>query len=193
MPSVCGAAGEGVDASSAKRRRGLGSATRRSVLRAMSVVPVLGLAAPSQASPLAGLARWGSGEFRRFGFLIYTATLWAGDDPLPPPLALRLDYQRSIEGSAIAEASVREMRRFVDDAARLDAWGAQMRAVFPDVQPGDHLLGVYRPEGAYFHQGERLLGAIEAPGFAAAFFAIWLDERTSAPQLRAALLTRPKA
>jgi len=68
-----------------------------------------------------------------------------------------------------------------------------MRAVFPDVQPGDHLLGVYRPEGAYFHQGERLLGAIEAPGFAAAFFAIWLDERTSAPQLRAALLTRPKA
>jgi len=104
---------------------------------------------------------------------------------------LRLDYQRSLEGSAIAEASVREMRRFVDDAARLAAWGAQMRTVFPDVRPGDHLVGVYRAEGAQFHQGERRLGAIAEPGFAAAFFAIWLDARTSAPDLRAALLTRP--
>ena len=56
---------------------------------------------------------------------------------------------------------------------------------------GDHLIGLYRPEGAYFYQGERLLGAIASPAFAAAFFAIWLDGRTSAPDLRAALLAGP--
>ena len=63
-------------------------------------------------SPIPGLRRWGRGEFRRFGFLVYEASLWAGDDPQRPPLALRLDYKRRIAGSAIAEASVKEMRRF---------------------------------------------------------------------------------
>ena len=65
-----------------------------------------------------------------------------------------------------------------------------MQRVFPDVKDGDHLLGVYRDEIASFYQGERLIGSIANPGFAAAFFAIWLDARTSAPELRAALLKR---
>ena len=166
---------------------------RRALLLALVASPLL-LCLPrrgvASSDVLAGLQRWGRGEFRRFGFLVYSATLWAGGDPVRPPLALRLDYKRSIPGAAIAEASVREMRRFIDDPVRLDAWGAQMRQVFPDVQPGDHLIGLYRPEGAYFYQGERQLGIIAAPGFAAAFFAIWLDPRTSAPELRAALLNR---
>ena len=72
--------------------------------------------------------------------------------------------------------------------ARLDAWGAQMARIFPDVRDGDHLLGVWRPEGAYFYQGERLIGSIRDAEFARAFFAIWLDPRSSAPGLRAALL-----
>ena len=161
------------------------------MLLGLGAASVLGLPRPAPASPLAGLARWGSGDLRRFGFLVFTATLWAADDPLQPPLALRLDYQRSIAGAVIARASVLEMRRFSDDRQRLAAWEAQMSQIFPDVQPGDHLVGVYRPEGAYFYQDEHLLGAITSPGFAAAFFAIWLDRRTSAPELRAALLTRP--
>jgi len=139
---------------------------------------------------LAGLKPWGRGEFRRFGFLVYEASLWAGDDPLRPPLALRLDYKRSIKGPVIAEASVKEMRRFVGDEDTLKEWGVQMARIFPDVKDGDSILGVYRPEGAAFYQGERLLGAINNPAFAQAFFSIWLDARTSAPDLRAALLKR---
>ncbi len=164
---------------------------RRRMLLALGAASVLGLPRPARASPLAGLARWGSGDLRRFGFLVFTATLWAADDPLQPPLALRLDYQRRMTGAVIARASVLEMRRFSDDRQRLAAWEAQMSQIFPDVQPGDHLVGVYRPEGAYFYQDEHLLGAITSPDFAATFFAIWLDRRTSAPELRAALLTRP--
>ena len=154
-----------------------------------------GLSPPACASSdvLAGLKRWGSGEFRRFGLLVYEATLWAGDDPQRPPLALRLDYQRSIAGKTIADASVKEMRRFVGDETLLRLWGEQMQRLFPDVQPGDHLLGVHHPDGARFYQGERLLGVIGLPGFADAFFAIWLDARTSAPELRQALLRRPGA
>lgn len=170
------------------------STTRRALLLAALCAPLLARSASAQASiaPYSGLRRWGSGSFRQLGFWVYDATLWAGDDPLRPPLALRLDYKRSIAGKVIAEASVKEMRRFSTDDAALQAWGAAMQRIFPDVQPGDHILGLYRPDGAHFYHNDRPIGAIDTPGFAATFFAIWLDARTSAPELRAALLQRPE-
>ena len=157
---------------------------RRALLLALAAWPLVGLANERPAE----LRRWGSGQFRRFGFLVYEATLWAGDDPQQAPLALRLDYKRNITGADIAEASVKEMRRTVADEARLADWGRRMARIFPDVKPGDHIVGHYRPEGALFMQGERELGRIDEPDFARAFFGIWLDPRTSAPELRAALL-----
>ena len=169
--------------------------TRRQWLAALAVAGLAGSAAasalPSTVAGLGGLRRWGSGEFRRFGLLVYEASLWAGDDPLRPPLALRLDYRRRIRGPAIADASVQEMRRFARDEAMLREAGEQMRRIFPDVQSGEHLLGVHRGDGAQFFQNDRALGTIVLPGFADAFFAIWLDPRTSEPDLRAALLRRP--
>jgi hypothetical protein len=157
---------------------------RRALLLALAAWPFAGLAMEAPAN----LRRWGSGEFRRFGFLVYEATLWAGDDPQRPPLMLRLDYKRNIAGADIAAASVKEMRRSVGDEARLADWAERMARIFPDVKPGDHIVGHHRSEGAVFMQGERLLGRIDDPNFARAFFGIWLDPRTSAPELRAALL-----
>jgi len=170
------------------------SPARRAVLRALTVAPWLCLSPPAGAGNdvRAGLKRWGSGEFRRFGILVYAATLWAGDDPQRPPRMLRLDYKRHIEGRAIVEASVREMRRFVADEARLRYWGEAMHGVFPDVNAGDHIVGLHAGDHVTFHQDGRLLGSIDAPGFAENFFSIWLDARTSAPALRAALLRPPE-
>jgi hypothetical protein len=165
---------------------------RRRLLLALAIWPWLPAGAATLVDPTRGLRRWGQGEFRRFGFLVYEATLWGGDDPLRPPLALRLDYRLSIAGSAIAEASVKEMRALGADEAQLRLWGAEMARLFPDVKPGDHIVGVYRPEGASFLFNGRLLGAIPEPDFARRFFGIWLDPRTSAPDLRAALLRRPE-
>lgn len=162
---------------------------RRALLIALAAWPFVGRA----MEPPAGLRRWGSGEFRRFGFLIYEATLWAGDDPLRPPLMLRLDYRRNIAGADIAAASVKEMRRTVADEARLADWGGRMARMFPDVQPDDHIVGHHLGEAAVFMQGARQLGRIDDADFAQAFFGIWLDSRTSAPELRAALLRRTGA
>lgn len=171
---------------------------RRRLLLALAGSPLVAgtpaLLAPAMAlastDPTAGLQRWGRGEFRRFGFLVYEATLWADADPLRPPLALRLDYKRSIAGRAIAEASVKEMRQLGAGEAALQRWGAQMAALFPDVRDGDHIVGVYRPDRASFLFNGRPLGDIADPEFARRFFAIWLDPQTSAPELRAALLKR---
>lgn len=167
----------------------LASASRRSLILAAAVSP---LAALASSDPTAGLKRWGSGEFRRFGFLVYEATLWAAADPQHPPLALRLTYKRNIAGQAIAEASVKEMRNLgVADEASLKRWGDQMAALFPDVKAGDQIIGLYQPEAARFYLNERLLGRVDDPAFARAFFAIWLDPKTSAPDLRALLLRLP--
>lgn len=162
-------------------------AARRRLLLGLAALPFAAVANPD---PTAGLKRWGNGEFRRFGFLVYEATLWAADDPQRPPLALRLDYKRTIAGAAIAEASVKEMRALGGDDAMLKRWGEQMTRLFPDVRTGDYIIGQYRPEGASFYFNGRLLGSVDDAGFARAFFGIWLDARTSAPELRAALLRR---
>ena len=51
---------------------------------------------------------------------------------------------------------------------------------------------MYRPgKGAEFFYRDASIGTIEDPQFARAFFSIWLDPRTSAPDLRAALLGQP--
>ena len=169
------------------------AATRRRFLLALAAWPLAASANVGPENPIGSFKRWGTGEFRRFGFLVYEATLWAGgDDPQRPPLALKLTYKRNIAGKDIAEASVKEIRNLgIGDESRLQAWGAQMTKIFPDVRPGDHILGLNLPEGARFFYNDQMVGQVDDPAFARAFFAIWLDPKTSAPDLRAALLKRP--
>ncbi|PKO30949.1 MAG: hypothetical protein CVU34_18730 [Betaproteobacteria bacterium HGW-Betaproteobacteria-7] len=165
------------------------AAGRRRLLLALLAAP---FAAVASTDPTTGLTRWGTGTFRRFGFLVYEATLWSGgEDPQRPPLALRLTYKRNIAGKAIADASVKEMRQLgVGDDRQLRLWGEQMERIFPDVKPEDQIVGLHLPQGARFFHNGRLIGAIGDPGFAEGFFAIWLDPKTSAPELRAALLRK---
>ena len=64
-----------------------------------------------------------------------------------------------------------------------------MARLFPDVKPGDHILGV-SAGGSGVSVQRQAFGEIAEPAFARQFFAIWLDPRTSAPELREALLRR---
>jgi hypothetical protein len=167
------------------------SQRRREIVAAIVGGPLACLPAVAAPDASLGLRRWGSADFRRYGFLVYHATLWAGDDPSSPPLALRLDYKRSIAGSAIVEASIAEMRQLGASEADLRRWEQEMARLFPDVRDGDHLTGIHLADSAVFLFNGSRRGEIADPEFARRFFAIWLDPRTSAPTLRAALLRRP--
>ena len=145
-----------------------------------------------------GLQPRGHGTFRWFGLHIYDAALWlpagaaaagAGPDGTQP-LALRLRYARTLKGSDIAQRSIEEIERLgLGDAARRAGWLETMRKLFPDVSRGTTLTGVHLPgRGARFFHDQRLLGEVQDEAFSRAFFAIWLDSRTSAPALREALL-----
>jgi len=139
---------------------------------------------------LPGSAQVGQGQFSRFGWSIYQAQLWALDGKYDPgqPFALRLTYERDIPESRIVQASLDEMAKLGAPVQQRPGWRAILEQVIDDVKKGESITGVYRPgEGATFFHNDKLTGVMDEE-LARAFFAIWLDARTSEPALRQALL-----
>ena len=148
---------------------------------------------PSQVLALApNLKVQGGGELTFFGISVYDGYYWSPTRGWTQdgPFALDLHYHRALDGAKIAERSASEMAKLgygtLEQRAR---WGEEMRRMFPDVRRGDRLTGVNLPGGVvrYFHNGKSI-GEIADPGFARAFFGIWLDPRTSEGGFRQLLL-----
>ncbi len=156
-------------------------------------------AAPQElAADLPGARLLGSGTLRFLGLHIYDARLWVGaaapgDDWAAAPLALELQYARSLSGARIAERSLKEMQRQGDfSAADGDRWLGAMKQLFPDVKEGDRITGLNLPGfGARFYVNGALKGDLRDPRFAKLFFGIWLAPQTSEPALRKRLLGLP--
>ncbi|PSS58797.1 hypothetical protein C6382_05330 [Pseudomonas sp. BBP2017] len=140
----------------------------------------------------------GEGQFRVYGFSIYSATLWStgamsGDfRDFQSPFALELAYKRAISRDDLVSASIKEMRRLAitgQSPEVLAHWRREMTLAFMDVRAGDRITGLYLPgEGTHFYIGAELRHVVKGEAFARAFFAIWLDSRTRDPELRAQLL-----
>lgn len=184
--------------------------TRRQVLRHASslvafpffAMPYTSLSAPALPSELHAVLpqaqRIGCAVLRFFGLRVYEACLWASADFRPEryaqqPIALELRYERKLDGTAIAERSIAEMRRigaFNEEKAR--QWLELMTRAFPDVVPEDRLLGWSDGKGEvrFFHN-TRLTASIQDPEYARLFFGIWLAPESSAPALRKSLLGLP--
>ncbi len=138
--------------------------------------------------------RQGQGRFRWFGLTVYDAELLSTqplrDDQWPQQtFGLRLTYARALRGGEIAKSSLQEMEKLgIVPAAQRDAWLQRMTALFPDVNQGDAITGVNLPNrGIRFWRTDRPLGTVDDPVFARAFFSIWLDPKTTAPELRKSL------
>lgn len=137
----------------------------------------------------------GSGQFRWWGFLVYDATLWSpqGDYRSGGPFALSLRYARDVSRQDIVEASIDQMRDLGFVVDKHPEWKAKLDRVMVSVKSGDTLTGVYTPgQGAVFFHNDKLTGQI-SERLAEAFFAIWLDPKTSEPKLRQALLGQSAA
>lgn len=148
-----------------------------------------------EAIPAAGIV--GSGTLSWFGFHAYDAALFAAGGRFidGQPFALELTYARDFKGVAIAERSVSEIRKLgLGSDTELATWLDTLQTLFPDIRKGDRLTGVATPNApARFFHNCRLIGALTDERLARAFFAIWLDPRTSAPELRARLLGQAPA
>jgi Chalcone isomerase-like len=138
----------------------------------------------------------GQGAMRFFGLHVYDIRLWTSASALGAedwprtPLALEIEYGRSLVGRMIAERSLEEMARSGPIAPeQSQRWLSEMTRLFPDVKAGDRLTGVHRPgAGTRFFLNGRLRGEVRDTDFAQRFFGIWLGSTTSEPSLRSALL-----
>jgi hypothetical protein len=137
----------------------------------------------------------GEGKLTWLGFHVYDARLYASPRfdiaaPFTQPFVLELTYARKLEGKAIAEASRDEIQRLgLGDEAQQRRWLAEMEKIFPNVDKGSRIAGVFQPDtGARFYVDGVFAGSVDEPAFSRAFFAIWLDPRTRAPRLRESLL-----
>ncbi|WP_169512570.1 chalcone isomerase family protein [Bordetella avium] len=148
---------------------------------------------------LPGAGVWGQGQLRIWGLRIYDARLWVGPqfdaaDIAAQPLALVLTYHRAFKGADIARRSIEEIERQGSlPAEQVQRWSTALTALFPDVQAGERLTGLYQPgQGMMLWRGDEFLGMSEDAELARRFFDIWLSPRTSEPGLRSALLA-PKS
>jgi hypothetical protein len=106
------------------------------------------------------------------------------------PIALELEYARTLYGRLIADRSLDEMKRVGEvTEAKASEWLAQMKTLFTDVNKGDRITGIQVPGVAtrIFING-KLRGEVRDAEFTRLFFGIWLSPRTSEPKLRDALL-----
>ncbi len=171
-----------------------------SAVLAVAVVSTPAIARPERAPTLPavvadlapGMKARGGGELTFFGISVYDAWYWSAARGWPHDgvYALDLHYHRDLDGAKIAQRSVEEIAKLdYGSAAKRSRWGEQMARIFPDVRRGDRITGLHTAAGTvrFFHNGTSI-GEIAEPGFARAFFAIWLDPNTSRSDFRKKLL-----
>ena len=143
-------------------------------------------------------AQWvGTARMRYFTFNVYDASLWVAPGfsagrYAQSTFGLQLSYLRSLDGKAIAQRSLAEMRRGASiTPAQDERWLSAMQTAFPDVKAGDRITGLHQPGvGARFWFNGMARSAIPDTEFSRLFFGIWLAESTSEPSLRTALLAK---
>lgn len=138
----------------------------------------------------------GHGKLYYFVIHVYDAKLYSedGNFSFNKPFALKLEYKRKLYGSKIADRSKLEILNLgYKDKAKLDGWYQQMKEIFPDVDNGVSITGLYIPDKeTVFYKNDVQIGIIKDPEFGKWFFGIWLNEKTSEPALRSALLGEHK-
>ncbi len=131
-----------------------------------------------------GMAPVGSGTYRKFGFSVYHATLWApnGQFDATKPYALQITYTRSVSQDTMIDTVMDDIRsQNVADDATLADWEKTLTSAMPDVDEGDTLIGVAIPgkKSLLFFNGN-VSGSISDQTFSKAFFNIWLGDNADA-------------
>jgi hypothetical protein len=131
-----------------------------------------------------------------FLFDVYDASFYTefGKPEVSPPFALKLSYLRKLKGEKIADRSAEEMRhqQRVDEVTLAD-WHSQMRRIFPDVEKGDDITGIYKENAeCNFYKNSTFIGQVNDKQFCDVFFDIWFGEKTTEPDLRKKLLSQQK-
>lgn len=133
----------------------------------------------------------GHGTYRKLGFRVYEASLWApgGTWDANKPYALKLHYTRDVSKDTLSDTVVDDIRdQNVTDDATFTRWEGTLRKVLPAVDDGDTMIGIAMPgkHSLLFHNGVEI-ARIDDAALSNAFFNVWLGNGAD-EDLRAKLL-----
>lgn len=152
-----------------------------------------GAAAPSYVAKASStpMEQVGSGKYRKLGFNIYEATLWApnGEYNKSEPFALQVHYLRELSKETVVDAVVEDVRKQqLADNATIDEWQEILADALPAVKAGDDIVGVSIPgKPAQLYYNGKLLASIDDKRLSDSFFNIWLGN-VADPKLKAQLI-----
>lgn len=123
---------------------------------------------------------------------VYDASYWSEQATWPSeePYALSITYAMNFTPDELADRTLDEMKRVSPlPPGKLSGYADKLRGLYPQVKEGDRITALFLPPSktVLYHNGKKF-GLINDKGFVAAFFGIWLSEKTSEPKLRAGLL-----
>jgi len=138
----------------------------------------------------------GSATLHWLGMHIYDITLYSHEAAYTSnsTAILSIRYNVSIKHRRLVDTTLKEWQKLgIGEKAKHEKWSKLLESLWPDVKPGNSLIAFKRQDGpTQFYFGEKLLGEIEDSEFGPAFFAIWLDDRCSHPEVRDELLGEKK-
>jgi hypothetical protein len=141
----------------------------------------------------APLEKVGAGTYRKLGFTVYKATLWAPEHAWTPkkPYALQLKYKMSLSQSTMMETIMDNIReQNVADEAKLEIWQRQLGKVLNGVKANDEIVCLYNPgQPSQFFLNSKKIADIKDQKLSKAFFNIWLGDGAD-EDLQAQLLAR---
>jgi hypothetical protein len=123
----------------------------------------------------------------------YDVTLWT-DAPtwsMDTTFALSIQYNMSFSSEELVERTLSEMKKVAPTLTdrQLEQFAKPLGQLMPAVKSGDRLSAVHVPgRPVQFFLNGRGTGQMEADGFAAPIFGIWLSPRSSEPSIREDLL-----
>jgi hypothetical protein len=140
---------------------------------------------------LNGAKLQGQGRMTYWGFDLYDAQLFVTGNGNQASYALKINYLRNFKADALREQTLKEMRQLGVSDENRQKWSVSLEKIFPNIAPGHSLTAIYRPQrGTLFLHNGQVVGEVPGDDFSKSFFGIWLDPRTSAPQLRTQLLSQ---
>lgn len=138
---------------------------------------------------MSGAKVQGQGRMTYWGFDLYDAKLFQLNNS--SSYALRIDYLKNFKSDDLREQTIKEMTQLGVPEESRRKWSKDLKDIFPNIATGNSLTAIYQPKvGTIFLHNEKYIGQISGDDFSKAFFSIWLDPRTSAPQLRSQLLSQ---
>ena len=150
--------------------------------------------AKTDAPPWQSMELVGQGKLSVLFWDIYNAELYTADGSYKEakfPIALRLVYLRDFKKKQLISETEKQWGKLgFKDQQKIKAWLAILDKLWRDVKEDESItLYIDESESSFFYLNNEQLGKVEDPEFAEAFLAIWLSEKTSAPEVRKKLIS----